>query len=129
MIEAEGHGEIAAQVGGHRVVALVAEHHPAHLLEQGDAAAAAAGHHQLLERLDAAQASLQAQRQGGDLISRSRRLTGLAQGRQHVLLLQRLAHLQNREVAFLQAGRIEPEAVGQAAAAEQAHIADAADAA
>ena len=63
------------------------------------------------------------------MIGRGGGFAGLAQGRQNVLLLQGLAHLHDGEVALLQFQRIQPEAEGEAAAAEKADIAHAGNAA
>ena len=104
------------QVGGDRVVALAAQAHPAHIPQQGDAAISAAGHHQLFKFRRTAQAPLHAQRQGELLAAGAGGFARLAQGSQHVLLLQGRAHLGDGEAALLELGRVEPEPEGQAVA-------------
>ena len=114
LVDQHGYRWSALQVGGDRVVALAAQAHSAHIPQQGDAAIGAAGHHQLLQFRRTAQAPLHAQRQGELLAAGAGGFTHLAQGSQHVLLLQGRAHIGNGEAALLELGRVEPEPEGQA---------------
>ena len=87
LVNRQGHRGLALEVGGDRVVGLIAKLDPSHIPQQGDAAIGGAGHHQVAEVGGIAHPALHAQRQG-DLLARGAwGCTGLAQGRQQVLLL------------------------------------------
>ena len=64
----QGHRGLALEVGGDRVVALIAKLDPAHIPQQGDAAIGGAGHYQVVEVGGIAHPALHAERQG-DLLA------------------------------------------------------------
>ncbi len=128
LIDPYRHGGLAIEIASDRAITLLAKAHGAEILQSHAVAAAQRFDDQVLQLLLAAQPPFHPQGQGVLLAFGGWGIAHLAEGRQHVLPPQGSFDILNREFKTAELGGIQPQAIGQIAAAKQHHIANAIDA-
>ena len=119
---------MAAQVAGFSAIALHPQAHPAQIAQPHAVSPAQGFHDQGLQLLAAAQSPLHAQGQGVLLVGWGGRIPHLPQGGQDALSPQGIAHIADGEPKTVELVGIQPEAIGQFAAAKEGDLAHAIEA-
>ena len=119
---------MAAQIAGFSAIALHPQAHPAQIAQPHAVSPAQGFHDQGLQLLAAAQSPLHAQGQGVLLAVWGGRIPHLSKGGQDALSPQGIAHIADGEPKAVELVGIQPEAIGQFAAAKERDLAHAIEA-